>query len=69
MDRVIALKRIHRLARTGRLRELREAVGLTQSDVARALGVRPPSVSRWESAHARPRPEHAVALLELLEAE
>jgi DNA-binding transcriptional regulator YiaG len=64
-----ALKRVRQLAKTDRLRELREEVGLSQSDVARHLGVDASRVSRWEAGLARPRPAHAVALLELLEAD
>jgi DNA-binding transcriptional regulator YiaG len=63
----LALKRVHNLARRGKLAELREGTGLSQSDVARALGVHQSSVARWESAESRPRPDHAVALLELLD--
>jgi DNA-binding transcriptional regulator YiaG len=65
----LALRRFGRLARTGRLTELREALGLTQSDVARYVGVSPSQVSRWEAGLARPRGRHAVALLELLDGE
>lgn len=66
-DEVRAAKRIQRLVRTGRLAELREELGLSQSDVARALGVNQSSVSRWEAGRARPRAAHALALAELLE--
>jgi transcriptional regulator with XRE-family HTH domain len=58
---------VGRLARTDRLRSLRERLGLTQSDVARHIGVDPSNVSRWEAGLARPRPRHAAALLALLE--
>src|SRR5262245_16738131 len=64
-----ALMRVRRLAKTDRLRELRVDQGLSQSDVARHLGVNPSTVSRWESEDARPRGRHAVRLLELLEVE
>jgi DNA-binding transcriptional regulator YiaG len=62
-----ARKRIYRLALSGRLRELREDTGLFQTDVARAIGVAPSSVSRWESGDDLPRGAHALALLELLD--
>ena len=64
-----ALRRVHRLVVTGRLVELREASGLTQSDVARHLGVAPSAVNRWEHGRTRPRGRHAVALLDLLDPE
>jgi DNA-binding transcriptional regulator YiaG len=54
-DEILLRKRLHRLARSGRLSELREGVGLSQSDVARALDVTPSTVSRWEAAQTRPR--------------
>jgi DNA-binding transcriptional regulator YiaG len=68
-DEVAVLKRFHRLARTGRLSELREGVGLSQSDVARYLAVTPSAVSRWEAALTHPRPNRAAKLLELLDAD
>jgi excisionase family DNA binding protein len=61
------VKKFHRLAKTDRLRELREALGLTQADVARHLGVAPSQVSRWEAGDRRPRPDRIRALLEVLE--
>jgi DNA-binding transcriptional regulator YiaG len=64
-----AIQRVHRLIQTGRLRELREDSGLSQSDVARHLGVAASNVSRWEAGESRPRSRHAVALLELLDGE
>jgi DNA-binding transcriptional regulator YiaG len=64
-----ALARVHRLVKADRLRTLREDAGLSQSDVARALGVNPSNVSRWESGESRPRGRHAVALLQVLDPE
>jgi transcriptional regulator with XRE-family HTH domain len=64
-----ARRRVHRLIVSGRLTELREASGLSQSDVARHIGVDPSAVNRWEHGKARPRGRHAVALLELLDPE
>ena len=63
-----AIQRIHWLVRLGKLRELREDSGLSQSDVARHIGVSASNVSRWESGETKhPRGRHAVALLELLD--
>lgn len=67
MDEVRAVKAIHRVQRLGLLAERREALGLSQSQVARGLRVSQAAVSRWESAKSRPRGDHAVALVELLE--
>lgn len=44
-----ARSRVHRLRRSGRLREMREEAGLSQRDVARAIGVSQPCVHFWES--------------------
>ena len=67
--KVLAQRRVHRLARTGRLRELREEDGLRQAAVARYLGVSASNVSRWEAGITRPSGEHALALLALLDGE
>ena len=66
-EQVLARRRAHRLAQNGRLTELREASGLSQSDVARFLGVSQPTVSLWEAGKLTPRAGHAAALLDLLE--
>ena len=67
MNEAIARKRVRRLARTGQLTELRESVGLSQTDIARALGVDQSAVSRWERGTRNPPGRRAVELLELLE--
>lgn len=47
---------------------LREALGMTQADMGRALGVDKITVSRWERGAVRPGPE-SVAALEVLRRE
>lgn len=49
------------------LREIRKDLGLTQSDVARALGKSPITLSRWETGAATPSPKDAQAYADLLE--
>lgn len=49
-----------------RIRGAREEAGLTQSQVARAIGVLEPAVSRWENGHNVPRLRQRLALAELL---
>ena len=39
-----------------RIRELRQALGLTQEKFAAKLGVTFPTVNRWENKHAKPSP-------------
>jgi HTH-type transcriptional regulator/antitoxin MqsA len=48
-------------------RQIRQAAGLTQMDIARAIGVCRPVVARWESGERRPNAEHAQRYLELLD--
>jgi DNA-binding transcriptional regulator YiaG len=47
-------------------RMLRERVGLSQGDIARALNVGRPTVCRWESGQRDPGREHLAAYLSLL---
>lgn len=46
-----------------KLREIREAAGVSQRTLARAIGVTPQSVANWESGTHRPRPEQLERLL------
>jgi len=62
-----ALQRFRRLAKSDRLRELREEQGLSQAATGRAVGVARSQVSRWEAGTQTPRPRHALAILALLE--
>ena len=41
-----------------RLRELREAIGLSQSDIAKLVGVTVSTVSKWENGRGRPTQAH-----------
>lgn len=45
---------------------LRRAGGLTQPDVAEALGVHRIQVTRWENGHTEPRAPHRAAYARLL---
>lgn len=45
-----------------RLRQVREASGLTQEDVGRHLGISGPAVRHYETGRSRPDPETAEAL-------
>ncbi|WP_333764966.1 helix-turn-helix transcriptional regulator, partial [Streptomyces sp. IBSBF 2390] len=48
-------------------RRLREAAGLTQTQVAAALGTRRETVASWESGRNEPRPPQRAAYARLLE--
>jgi DNA-binding transcriptional regulator YiaG len=69
MEEATAKKWAVRAIKTGQLPEIRERVGLSQGDVARALGLNQSSISRWESGKAWPRGGHALQLRRLLEAD
>lgn len=49
-----------------RIRDLRNARGLSQADLAAQLGVSQVTVSRWENGHNRPTPSLAARLQEIL---
>ena len=48
-------------------RKIRERAGLSQSDLARALGVSAPALSRWEAGARVPRRDHLIEYVGLLE--
>ena len=48
-----------------RLRECRERAGMSQKFVALSLGVKPPSVSNWESGKTNPSQENLQQLADL----
>ena len=48
-------------------RRVRERAGLTQQDIAAALGVTRTAVSLWEAGDREPRPMHRARYLELLD--
>jgi transcriptional regulator with XRE-family HTH domain len=50
----------------GRLRELREQKGLTQSQLAELVGVKRDAVARWEADVREPGWSNAVALAQAL---
>jgi transcriptional regulator with XRE-family HTH domain len=50
----------------GRLRELREAAGLTQTQLAERVGVQRDAVARWEAGNREPLWSNVVALAESL---
>lgn len=50
-----------------RMRELRQKKGLTQGELAEAVGVKTPSIVAWESGKNLPRPRRTAALLNALD--
>lgn len=49
-----------------RIRSARERLGISQSDVARRLGIRPQSVQAWEAGSTSPRRNHIPGLCDIL---
>lgn len=50
-----------------RIRELREAAGMTQADLADRLQVSVPTVSKWENGVIRPSVSNLMELAEIFE--
>jgi transcriptional regulator with XRE-family HTH domain len=63
---IALLSSARRLARTGAAIRLRRAALLSQADVARACGVSPAAVCRWERGERQPKGEAARRYAELL---
>lgn len=59
--------RARQAAKSGRLRELREACRLTQAESGGLCGVTGPAWARWESGDRVPRGRPAVELGRLIE--
>lgn len=66
VSRTVELSRVRQLAASGAARSIRVAARLSQSDVARAVGVSVPAVCRWESGARCPRGSAAVRYGRLL---
>lgn len=49
-------------------REIRARAGVTQGQLAQALGVSPPALSRWEAGTRTPRGEHRIEYAQALQA-
>jgi DNA-binding transcriptional regulator YiaG len=67
LERLVAVRA---RCRTGEAAQLRTAAGLSQSDVARTLGVSPAAINRWERGPRSPSGTAALryaSLLEMLE--
>lgn len=65
MSEILAVAQLRADLASGRAREIRLRVGLSQADIALALGVDQPTVARWERG-CRPRRDHAARYAELL---
>jgi DNA-binding XRE family transcriptional regulator len=69
---VVAISRIRALAASGEARAIRERAGVSQAEVAKAIGVVPSSVTHYENGCRVPRGDVALRygrILDRLEAE
>jgi transcriptional regulator with XRE-family HTH domain len=66
VDDLLERTRNRRLPDPDIRRLLRTRSGLTQAEIANAIGVQRPTVSRWESGLRTPRGRHADAYSQLL---
>lgn len=63
---LVALSEVRRAVRTGVARRVRELAGVSQAELARALGVTPAAISYFESDDRRPSERVAGPWLGLL---
>lgn len=64
---LVQVSRARQLSRSGAARSIRIAAGLSMSEVARAVGVEPSTILRWEAGERTPRGEAAARYAALLE--
>jgi DNA-binding transcriptional regulator YiaG len=66
-EELVAIARARALASSGTARWLRLAAGLSLPEVARAVGVSPSTIWRWERDRRSPRGDAAARYSRLLE--
>lgn len=65
-DQLVSIAQVRALVRSGAARSIRQAAGLSLGEVARALGVSPSTVFRWEHAQRSPHGDAGIAYGRLL---
>lgn len=66
-DRIVQLANARRRVRDSKTaRDIRIRAGLTEEDMAQALGVTQSTISRWEGGSRQPRGDAAIRWAELL---
>jgi transcriptional regulator with XRE-family HTH domain len=61
----LTVARVRSWLRSGRARAIRRRAGMSQADVARAIGTDAPQISRWESGMTTPHRDSALKLARL----
>jgi DNA-binding XRE family transcriptional regulator len=59
---LVKSKKQKRRPYTVNVKKIRERLGLTQTEMAKKLGVSWISISRWENRHSRPQQSHKIVL-------
>ena len=67
VEELLDIARVRELARNGTARTIREAAGLSQGEVARAVGVSVPALHRWEKGDRTPRGDPAIRYAHVLD--
>lgn len=63
---VLLLSQVRAAASSGRARQARKTAGITQAELAAALGVSQTTVALWETGRRRPRGEAALKYARVL---
>ncbi len=67
VDELVRLAALRATARSGRARHLRQFAGLSQTEVAEAVGVDRVTLASWESGRRRPRSVAGLRYADVLE--
>jgi len=66
VEELLLLSEARQLAASGRGRQIRESAGVSQSELAAAIGVTIAGISKWESGQRRPTGPGAIRYAQLL---
>lgn len=67
LDQLDQLTRVRRLTSSGAARSIRQAAGLSQSELAGSIAVCPSTLHRWEVGERRPTGALALRYLDALD--
>lgn len=66
-EKLIALSRVRAMLKSGVAKAIRELALVSQSEIAKALGIASPTINRWEAGMREPRPALALKYGDLLD--
>jgi len=67
MSTAIDLVRVRRMAATGVARQIRMEAGLSQAEIADAVGIHRVTLFKWENGKQRPKGPRALRYAEVLD--